>query len=432
LENRTLFAGLSLLPGGSLWTFRQGQLTRRDKYFTESEWERQGVSDPETFYQDLRETFSRNLPRYLAGDQAVGMSLTGGLDTRMVMAWQRREEGTLPCYTYGGPLKECRDVLVAREVARACRQPTAVISVGEDFLNCFAHYVERAIVLTDGGTDARSAFDVYVSDQARHIAPVRLTGLYGGEVLRRVRAFKPNSLERGLFAPLSSEINTAKSTYEAAVQGHPLSFAVFRQCPWHYYGSLCLEQTRLTVRTPFLDNEFVKTVFRAPPQSIASNGTSMRLIADGSSALAKIPTDRWIDGSGSFRELLQNAYGEFTFKAEYAYDYGMPQWLASIDHGLRSFALERLFLGRHKPMHFRMWYGRQLAAYVREVLLDPRSLARPFIDGKSMERIIRSHTRGDRNFTTEIHRLLRFELICRQFLDTDATALAPARVAMRG
>ena len=34
------------------------------------------------------------------------------------------------------------------------------------------------------------------------------------------------------------------------------------------------------------------------------------------------------------------------FKAEYAYDMGMPQGLARIDHPLSALRLERLFLGR--------------------------------------------------------------------------------------
>ena len=52
------------------------------------------------------------------------MSLTGGLDTRMIMAWQKAKPGSLPCYTFGGMLRDCQDVIVAREVARTCEQPT--------------------------------------------------------------------------------------------------------------------------------------------------------------------------------------------------------------------------------------------------------------------------------------------------------------------
>jgi len=54
------------------------------------------------------------------------------------------------------------------------------------------------------------------------------------------------------------------------------------------------------------------------------------------------------------------------FKAEYAYDYGMPQWMARIDHLFSWFHLERLFLRRHKFNHFRVWYRDSLSDYVRE------------------------------------------------------------------
>ena len=57
---------------------------------------------------------------------------------------------------------------------------------------------------------------------------------------------------------------------------------------------------------------------------------------------------------------------DLTVKAEYAYDYGMPQWVARIDHVLAPLHLERLFLGRHKFYHFRVWYRDTLSAYFRK------------------------------------------------------------------
>ena len=50
------------------------------------------------------------MPRYFTGRQSVAMSLTGGLDTRAVMAWYRGSGGFLPCYTFGGTYRDCRDV----------------------------------------------------------------------------------------------------------------------------------------------------------------------------------------------------------------------------------------------------------------------------------------------------------------------------------
>jgi len=41
--------------------------------------------------------------------------------------------------------------------------------------------------------DTSHSPDLFVNEKARQIAPTRMTGNYGGEVLRRVRAFKPGS-----------------------------------------------------------------------------------------------------------------------------------------------------------------------------------------------------------------------------------------------
>jgi asparagine synthase (glutamine-hydrolysing) len=97
----------------------------------------------------------------------------------------------------------------------------------------------------------------------------------------------------------------------------------------------------------------------------------------------------------------------------------MPQRLARVDHLLSSLHLERLFLGRHKMFHFRIWYRDTLAPYVREMLLDQRSLARPYVERRSLEAVVQGHLRGDRNYTTEIHKLLTLELLHRQFVDVN-------------
>ena len=74
----------------------------------------------------------------------------------------------------------------------------------------------------------------------------------------------------------------------------------------------------------------------------------------------------------------------------------MPQWVAAVDHRLALLRLERLFLGRHKFYHYRVWYRDALAAYVKEILLDPRALARPYVERKKVEAIVRGHVKETR------------------------------------
>ena len=199
LEDRTIFQGIQVLPPGSAWTFRDGSIECKGAYFQPREWEAQEPLDHETYYQQLREIFACNLPRYFNGGEPVGMSLTGGLDTRMIMAWHKPASGSLPCYSFGGMFRDCQDVVLARKLAGACGQSHEVIPVGSEFLSRFPHYAERTVYLTDGSLDVSHSPDLYVNERAREIAPVRMTGNYGGEVLRRVRAFKPVQPAPGLF-----------------------------------------------------------------------------------------------------------------------------------------------------------------------------------------------------------------------------------------
>jgi asparagine synthase (glutamine-hydrolysing) len=419
LEDRSLFAGIQILPGAARWEFQNGALVRKGRYFEPREWEDQGLLEPEAYYEKLREVFSVKLPRYFEGRKPTGMSLTGGLDTRMIMAWQRCQPQSLPCYSFGGMARECRDVTVARHVAKACEQSYQVIEIGQEFLSRFSDYAERAVYLSDGCTDVSRAPDVHINRRARDIAPVRVTGLFGGEVLRRVIAFKAEEPRSGLFVPeIYSESQKAIRTYAALLRHNPISFAVFKQAPWHHYGGLALEESQIAIRTPYLDNDFVQTVFRAPHSTLAANDVSLRLIADGNKALLRIPTDRGLAGKrGRIQAAASRRVLEFLFRAEYGYDLGMPQWVARLDHALSPLRIERLFLGRHKIIHFRSWYRHSLAEYVREMLLDPRTLSRPFFRRVGIEAIVHRHLRGDRNYTAEIHQVLTLELLHRLFID---------------
>src|SRR5262249_55946966 len=154
----------------------------------------------------------------------------------------------------------------------------------------FPRYAERAVYLTDGCVDVSHAPDLYANERAREIAPVRMTGNYGSEVLRQVVAFKPQAPRPGLFQPaLLPYTRQAGETFRSARQGHPVSFAVFRQASWHHYGLLALEESQLSLRSPYLDNDLVRLVFRASASTIARDDVSLRLIAEGNRALARIP-----------------------------------------------------------------------------------------------------------------------------------------------
>jgi asparagine synthase (glutamine-hydrolysing) len=419
LQNRTLFSGVSLLPGGSVWLFAKSQPTRKEMYFDAQSWEGLPTLSEAEYYEQLKETWKRVLPRYFPENERAGLSLTGGVDSRMILAWVPRPPGALPCYTFSGRYRDCNDVKLARQLAKLSRQPYQTIPIDGAFLSEFPSLAEKVAYIGEGNLDASGTIDVFVQREARKIASVRVTGTNGGEVLRRLVMFKPDgSVENMLGPDMGHLLREAASTYAEELNCHRLSFTAFKQTPWFMNSKFVVERSQITMRLPFCDNDLVRLSYQAPPSLAEANEPALRLVAEGDPALARIGTDRAlkiqsIPGIGKARHLIQ----EFTFKAEYAYDVGMPQWLARADHAVAPLHLENLFLGRHKFHHFRVYYRDELGRYLKEVLLDPRTLSRPFLNGPGVATMIRGHVGGFRNYTNEIHRLLTIELMQRQLIE---------------
>ena len=193
---------------------------------------------------------------------------------------------------------------------------------------------------------------------------------------------------------------------------------MFCQVPWYHFGLQCLEQTQLSVRSPYLDNDLVRTVYRAPESALRSNRLSLKLIADGDAALLRIRTDRGVAGNHrGLAAVARRTLLEATKKAEYAYDYGMPHWAARLDSLLSPLGVERVFLGRHKFYHFRSWYRDILAGHVRATLLDRKALSRPYLQGMRAEEIVAAHLDGRQNYTRELHMMQTLEYVNRLFID---------------
>jgi asparagine synthase (glutamine-hydrolysing) len=419
MQNKTLFPGIRLLPGGSKWTFRKPYALKKESYFDPSEWENQEILDNETYYEKLKTTFTTILPQYLQSNEKIGMSLTGGLDARMIMAWAKLKPGELPCYTFGGTYRDCRDVRIARQVAALCGQTHETILAGTELIRNFPALAEKCIYVSDGTMDVSGAVELFINSLARGIAPVRLTGTYGSEIVRGNIAFKPHAPCLNLFTPdIQRFIQSAAETYCMEANCNRMTFIAFKQVPWHHYPRLSLEQSQLTLRSPYLDNDLVSMMYQAPLDLLINKTPSLRLIAEGDARLARLPTDKGL----LYKPIpvvtqLQHSYHEFTTKAEYAYDYGMPQWLAFIDHFFKFMHFEHLFLGRHKFYHLRVWYRDMLSEYVKDILLDHKTLNRPYLNKKIVEDIVKAHTRGNRNYTTEITQLLTLELIQRLLIE---------------
>lgn len=419
LEDRTLFREIAVLPWAAAWVFRYGQLESRGQYFSLDDWVEQDPLDPEAYYQAMRQAFAANLPRYFPDGDRIGMSLTGGLDTRIIMAMHRASPGSLPCYTFGSGFQECRDVRIARKIARICGQPYHVIPVAGEFLKTFAEHAEKTVYITDGCADVKLSPGLYANRCAREFAPVRMTGNFGDEMVRRWVVFHPSPSPDAVFDNgFAAQVADAAKTYARSMGSLKPAHAAIRQISWFFHAMMSMERSQIQVRSPFLDNQLIRTACRGDGTVLPANDVRVRMIRDSDARLSRIRTDLGYGGrGGKLATTYWYLFHRATMRAEYAFENGDPPWLARFDRRFLGGSLERRFVGLHKFTHFARWYRESLADYLRQMLLDPRTLKRPYLNPRAVEAAVEGHLKGESNHTPAINKLLTLEYFHRLFVD---------------
>jgi asparagine synthase (glutamine-hydrolysing) len=257
------------------------------------------------------------------------------------------------------------------------------------------------------------------------LAPVRLTGNYGSEVLRGVSTFKPRRLSPALFNPEFD--NALRSAAASLANGstHPVTFAAFHEIPWNLFGSLAAGRSQVGVRTPYLDNQIVALSYQAPESLRKSPAPGWQLVKANSVLLSRIPTDRRPspDSSG-LAAIARRFFSEATFKLDYVHNEGWPHWLSHYEAILGRAASGLKIIGLHKYLHYRSWFRGELADYVKDVISHARIQQAPFWNGCFLRKLASDHAEGRQNYVFEINAVLTLEAVERLLL-RDAGAGRP-------
>jgi asparagine synthase (glutamine-hydrolysing) len=416
LDQRTLFRGVQLLPGASVWSFEKGSC-RKKKYFSPETWESQSTLPNDSFRTEFQETFKRVLPRYFESKSRIGISLTAGLDSRIIMACLPQTAQKPICYTFSGQNQDTLDARLSGRIAKVCGLEHNILRLGADFFSNFASHTDRTVYLTDGCAGLLGAHEIYLNRQARQLAPVRMTGVFGGEIFRGVSMFKPFRLSPGLVNPdLDQSLNSLARAWTSNNQ-HAVTFTAFREIPEKRFGIPAASRSQLNFRTPYLDNELVALAYRAPESLRGSPDTAWSVVQENNQLLSYIPTDMGVVATGSGlsatpRRMLSKA----VCKLDYLYAEGLPNWLSPFDRLFDRLGSGIQLFGWHKFLHYRKWFRRELADYVAGALQEVQARRSPFWDSSFLETLAREHIDGRRNYVREIDAVLTLEAVDRLLL----------------
>jgi asparagine synthase (glutamine-hydrolysing) len=374
-------------------------------------WESQPTLTAEAFQSSLQETFKRILPRYLESDSKIGISLTAGVDSRMIMACLPQTRGKPICYTFSGENRDTLDARLAARVAKECGLQHQILRLGPSFFSDFASHVDRTVYATDGALGSLGAHEIYLNNQARVLSPVRLTGVFGGEILRGVSMFKPLHFAQQLLNAELAETITSCTTQWSHDGEHPVTFAAFREIPEKRFGT---RGQPLSDELPhsLFDNEIVALAYQAPETVRTSIDFPVSLVEANNPSLARIPSDMGAMGEPNrFAAAPRRIFSKVVCKVDYLRTEGLPHGLSRLDSLFTQLSAALGIAGLHKYLPYRIWFQRELAAYVDGILTDAQVRRSSLWDSRFLEHMASDHATGHKNYVRESDAVLTLEAV---------------------
>jgi asparagine synthase (glutamine-hydrolysing) len=410
LSDLTLFEGVRLLPAGhSLAVSESGMQTSR--YWDLSFEPDESVGEDE-WAERIRGTFEEVVTRQLISDVPVGGYLSGGMDSASIAAVASRNVPRLMTFTGGFDLSSVDGLELvfderadAEVVASHFRtQHYEMVMHAGDMAWALPELVWHLEDLRVG----MSYPNYYIAGLASKFVKVALGGAGGDELfagypwryelvagLDDPRAFdtayyeywsrlvpdadKPDFFTEAVWAKARdrSTFDLYRGVLEPAAGLNPLEKALYFEAKTFLHGLLVVEDKvsmahSLEVRVPFLDNALVALAERIPA--------------------------RLKHGRGGGKELLRRAMAPL----------------------LPAAVLDKRKQGFSPPDQ--SWYRGPTMDYIRELLLDPRSLERGYFQPAYVKRVLEEHLEGRVNHRLLIWSLLSFEWWNRLFMDDDAAA----------
>jgi asparagine synthase (glutamine-hydrolysing) len=410
LSDLTLFDGVQMLPAGHVLV-ADADSTKIDRYWDLELEPDESVSEDE-WVERIRAAFEATVARQLVSDVPVGSYLSGGMDSASIVAVASRRIPRLMTFTGGFDLSSVNGLELvfderadAEHVSSVFRTehyemvmhsgdmwwvlPELVwhledLRVGMCYQN---HYIARLaskfVKVALAGTGGDELFAGYPW-RYELIADVE----HGAELERRLADYwsrlVPSAEHESFFAPALLEAadghrptDVLRAVLEPAGDLDPVAKTLYFEAKTFLHGLLVVEDRvsmahSLEVRVPFLDNELVDLARRIPSQLKHANGGGKRILRRAMTGL--LPP-----------EIVDKPKQGFSPPDE-------------------------------------SWYRGPTMEQIRDLLLEPRSLGRGYLQPAAIRRVLDEHGAARRNHRLLIWSLLCFEWWNRLFIDGESTS----------
>jgi asparagine synthase (glutamine-hydrolysing) len=422
LGEKTLVGGVSVLEPGSVLAYDadRAQVTCRP-YVQLETFFRPKATSKAAYFDEVNEAFTGAVRRATSGDGPIGLSLSGGLDSRAILSAANGQAASLRSYTLG--VEGCADQVIARRLAEIAGTQHHYFRLDSSYLRDFMPNMARMVSITDGMYLSHGLTEMLALQFLDETGIAVLLRGHGGELAKAHLAWPLHTDERirrmssidELVPYLSARANYVTPnlplsrllTPEAAASagtGTPDAFSHLLRgkaltpaecCSYLYLRelhrrftvpSLELFRTRVDVRLPYVDTAFLKVLLAAPSDWRDTTEIHRSLTASGLPKLLKV------------RNSNTGADVDATPRVEFVLD-------------KVNTALKRLHVRGYRHYHdFDVWMRSMLLQNVEVELLAPESRVQAFVPKPVLQELIRETRDGsaDRSYLLQI--LLILEL----------------------
>jgi asparagine synthase (glutamine-hydrolysing) len=428
LGDDTFLEAVRLLPAAGWLTYdvAEDRMTL-DRYARLGDTSVSVDHTPVQALERIDHAFGAAVDRCSAGDHRLGLSLSGGLDSRTILA---SIDPARLFQTVSIGMDGSMDHQSAAEMARLVGCPHHACLLDDSFLANFADHLKHMVRLTDGHYLSQCIVMPTLPRYRELGIDVLLRG-HAGEILHMYKAYNFSldeealglrdkaALEDWLFRRLRSYMLDGADSrifapaVRAEVEG--LARASLRDClgesdglnpPVHRIWHLFITQrvrreTALSLvkfgslvetRLPYLDNDLIDAIFAAPPSLKLGETIQAHILRKRNPAFLKVLNVN--TGTRMEAGPLRRVAGK-----------------------LRQKVLAKLGVRGYQPYErLGLWLRRELRPLVEELLLSDRCLERGIFDPNTVRRVVANHLAGG-NHTFLLMALMIFETGQREFTD---------------
>ena len=337
LGDQTYVEGVSLLAPATIMTINDSGIVQKRYWSPRSLFARKLVPRVESMVQ-AEDILKKAVARMHEDAATIGVSLTGGFDSRTVLSLLDKDPKDVLLYSFGMP--GSKDIAIPQAISRQCSYEYVPVRLDRDYAQrFFVDYAKKCITRSDGRSTLARAHYLYALDVIGRRVGIVLTGNCGSELIRPVhmtgevisdntKALFSTMNEHGLPGAFDrfrvpryfdkkniialkdmvceSLAQTAGFGEEGLTLNQRFYLFLVQEVFRKYFGTeMAMEDGYVHNRSPYLDSDFMDFIFRTPlcganydfyvnNPFVRVNGQLLyaRIINNNSRILAKLPTNR--------------------------------------------------------------------------------------------------------------------------------------------